>query len=219
VRPTPASVLLLATVVVPAQSLAQHPAWVTQLEVHLGWRFSRNEVAQVVNADASTTGVELNSALTYGGRAIFPVSSAPSPHLGKISFGVQGLAALGADMKVADTDAVIGQADYYQLGLIVGIGNFVPATPVNLTVNGALGVGIAHTAFSPSDGVTLVDQGNSVNSLVTNGTVGLDFYLTSTLSVVTSAGVNLGVRDPLDVSFVLHGGLAFRLPTSGGSGS
>jgi hypothetical protein len=121
-------------------------------------------------------------------------------------------------MKVANTDAVIGQADYYQLGVIVGIGNFVPATPVNLTVNGALGVGVAHTAFSPSEGVTLVEQGDAVSSLVTNGTLGFDFYLTRMLSVVTSAGVNLGFRDPLDVSFVLYGGLALRLPTSGGSG-
>lgn len=217
-RPTSASVLLLALAVVPVRSQAQRPAWVTQLEAHLGRRFFLGEVAQVVIDDVSTSGVELNSTLVFGGRAVFPVSNAPTPHLGKISLGVHGLAALGADMKAADTDAVIGQADYYRLNLIVGIGNFVPGSPANLTVNGALGVGLAHTAFSPAGGVILVDRDDSVTSPVTNGTLGVDLYLARTLSVVTSVGVDLGLTDPLDVSLALYGGLAVRLPTSGGPG-
>jgi len=215
-RQTLASVVLVGAIVVPSHSLAQHPAWITQLEGYLGWRIPLNEVTQVVNDDGSTTGVELKSTLAFGGRAVFPIANAPTPHLGKVFIGLEGLGAFGANMNVPNTDSVIGQADYYQVGVVVGMGKFISATPVNLTFHGALGIGVAYTAFDPNDGVALVEEGNSVTSLLTSATLGLDLYLARMLSVVTSAGVNLGFRDPLDVSLVFVGGLALRLPTSGG---
>jgi hypothetical protein len=215
-RQTLAVVVLLGATVVPSHSLAQHPAWVTQLEGYLGWRIPLNEVTQVDNGGASATGVELKSTLAYGGRVIFPVANAPTPHLGKVFVGLEGLIAFGADMKVASTDAVIGQADYYQVRAAVGIGKFIGGTPINLTLHGELGVGVAHTVFDPNEGVALVEDGNSGTSLLTSATLGVDFSLARMLSVVTAAGVNLGFRDPLEVSFMFLGGLALRLPTNGG---
>lgn len=211
-RQTLMSVALVGAVLVPSHSFAQHPAWVTQLEGLLGVRSSLKEVTQVSIDGGSATAVELKSGLAYGGRVLFPVAGAPSPHLGKTFIGLEGLGAFGADMKLADTDAVVGQADYYQVGAVVGMGKFISATPINLTLHGALGVGLAHTVFNPDDGVAVVEEGNSVTSFLTSATVGLDFYLGRMVSVVTSAGVNLGFRDPLDVSLAFLGGVALRLP-------
>jgi len=203
---------LAGAVVVPSHSLAQHPAWVTQLEGLLGGRFTFDEVTQVVIDGGSATGVELKSGLVYGGRVLFPLASAPSPHLGKFYIGLDGLGAFGSDMTLAATDAVVGQADYYQVGAAVGVGKFISATPINLTLHGALGLGVAHTVFNPDEGVDLVQEGNSVTSFLVSATVGLDLYLARMLSVVTAASGNLGFRDPLDVSVTLLAGLALRLP-------
>ena len=48
--------------------------------------------------------------------------------------------------------------------------------------------------------------------------LGMDISVGRALSLVTSAGFSLGFRDPLDLSLVLLGGLALRLPTSDGPG-
>ena len=214
---TLASVVLAGAMVVPCHSLAQQPAWITQLEGYIGWRNPLTEVTQVANGDQSSNGVELNSSLAFGGRVIFPLADAPSHHLGKVFVGLEGLGAFGADMKLASTEAVIGQADYYQLGVIVGMGKFIHATPVNLTLHGTLGLGVAHTTFNPNEEVALAEDQSSVTSLLSNAAVGLDLYLGSGVSVVTSASVNLGFGDPLVVSLVFLGGLALRLPTTGGT--
>ena len=217
-RETLASFVLVGAILLPSPSLAQHPAWVAQLEGQLGWRFSFNEVTQAVIDGGPATGVELKSGLAYGARVLFPVANAPSPHLGKIFIGLEGLAAFGSEMSLATTDAVVGQADYYEVGVVLGMGKFVTASPANLTVHGALGVGLAHTGLNPSDGVTLVEQEESGTSLLANATLGMDISVGRALSLVTSAGFSLGFRDPLDLSLVLLGGLALRLPTSGGPG-
>jgi hypothetical protein len=115
-------------------------------------------------------------------------------------------------MRPVNTETVIGQADYYQLGAVLGMGKFVGGTPITLTFHGELALGVAHTVFQPNDGITIVGEGNSVTSLFTGATVGIDFLVARMLSVVTSAGVALGFRDPLDASLVFMGGLALRLP-------
>jgi len=218
VRHVLALAVLVGAILFPSTSLAQHPAWFTQLEGQLGWRFQFNEVTQVVIDGGPAAGVELQPGLAYGARVLFPVASAPSRHLGKIFIGLGGSVTFGSDMRLADTDVVVGQADCYEVGVVLGIGKFVTASPGNLTVHGALGVGLAHTAFNPSDGVTLVEQEKSGTSLLANATLGMDISVGRALSVVTSAGFSLGFRDPLDLSLVLLGGLALRLPTSGGPG-
>jgi hypothetical protein len=138
--------------------------------------------------------------------------------LGKVFFGLEGLGSFGVDMKLANTDAVVGKAHYYHAGIIIGMGKFVTDTSGNLTLHGALGVGVAHTSFSPNDGVAVVEDKNSATALLANATLGTDISLGRAMSVVTSASLNLGFRDPLDTSLVLLGGLALRLPTSGGPG-
>jgi hypothetical protein len=217
-RQTTAALVLIGALVVPTGSLAQHPAWITQLEGHLGWRISFSNVAQAVVDGASPSAVELGSGVVYGGRVLFPLTAAPTHHLGNVFVGLEALGSFGTDLRVVGTDAVVGKSDYYHGAVVVGLGKFVTATPANLTLHGALGLGVAHTAFDPNEGVAIVQEQNSVTSLLGTASMGIDASLGRALSVVTSANLSLGFRDPLDVSLVLLGGLALRLPLSGGPG-
>ncbi len=209
------SVVLMSSILLPSHVAAQRDSWVTQIEGYLGWRSTLGEVTRVEAGTGSGTSVELRSAMAYGGRIIFPIANAPSQHLGKVFVGVEGYSAFGSDMAVTDSDSVVGKADYFQLGAVLGIGKFIPASPVNLTLHGALSLGVARTVFDPVSGIALVDGGNSTTSLVTSGALGLDLCLAPMFSVVTSAAVNVGFTDPLNVSVVLVGGVALRLPTGG----
>ncbi len=212
------SLLVLAGCVVPIAVCAQQPHWVTQIEAHLGAWIPAGYEVPATNAGGEPVAAELKSSLAFGLQASFPVATWPGKG-GKLSIGAQGFFVPGAEMRVVTTGAALGSADYYQVSATVSAGEFVAALPITATLVPLLGVGVGHTTLDPDAGVLFAD-GNRSTALVLTGALGLDFLLAPSLSIVTQAGANLGIRGTSDGtaaewSFSILGGIAIRLPFGG----
>lgn len=213
------SLVLLSAL--PSSSSAQYSTWSGQAELFIGRFGPHGERTGLTGLVSSLAPVEMKSRWLLGGRVFFPVADTHRPNLGKLSLGIRGLVAPGADLKAAGYVGSVGNADYYELSGTVSIGNFLAAGDgLNLLLNGMVGLGVAHTVYSLDPGFAWSEGEASSTVPVVSLGLGLDLPVTRWLSLMTSASMSWSLSKPdvgtaTERSLALVGGLSLRWPFGG----